>query len=142
VIDPHHNTMAGDVPKRVIWLDRDPVEQMRSHVKIQEQLLGLTTDRQQRRSMLGNLSRDRRAAMAAIGSAPLLVLRFESLLARAWHSSEIIATFLQDAGISVDIDAMAAVVKRRAPECAPDLAIELEYSRVADAAEATVEAHP
>lgn len=137
ILDPHKNLLPvpaypgqGHV---VIWLDRNPTEQAKSQIK-----LALSTgilkdyhvaseDRVKllRRNWRAQLQRDRQACSHALRGATILQVRFESVLLTPRIEAERIARFVGPyLGLDLDIAAMDAVVRRRSPECAGDLAIE------------------
>lgn len=107
---------------RSIWLDRDPVEQARSQIKLialSDPTLAL--DRSAARAMAQSLRRDRRRARAKLRAAgPMLSIRFEQLLTDPSGVARLIASHVARG----DPDEMAAAVLPRGPECQPDMRIE------------------
>lgn len=120
VLDPQRVGLPGDV--RVIWLDRDHRQQAKSHAKFLAAMTGHQYDRAGRRALVGSLVRDTHAAMATIGSRPLVRLRFEEVLQNPLTTAFSLSQFI---GVAMDIDAAARAVKVRSPECAPGLDMEL-----------------
>ena len=121
ILDPHRQRL----PLRcvVIWLDRNPVEQAKSQVKLLT-ACGVAVPTKATALMCQRLRQDRQQALSVIGERPrpLLTVRFESLLSNPITETQRIADF-----ISVPLDRSAAVsqVVARPPTCAPDMAMEL-----------------
>ena len=120
VLDPHRTGLPGNV--RVVWLDRDRQQQAESHAKFLRLLTGVNPPREQRRKLPGALLRDTHAAMALIGSRPLIRLRFEEVLRHPLKAAELLAGFV---GVPMDCGRAAGAVRARGPECAPGLDMEL-----------------
>lgn len=107
---------------RVIFLTRDPSEQARSLAKFTSIMVGLSYSRDQRRALAVQLRDDWRHARSAIGSRPLLVLSFESLLALPLVCARKLAEFV---GGEFDVGAAARQVRPRTPECAAGMDMEI-----------------
>ena len=107
---------------RVIFLTRDPSEQARSLAKFTSIMVGVSYSRDQRRALAVQLRDDWRLARRAIGSRPLLVLSFESLLALPLVCARKLAEFV---GGEFDVGAAARQVRPRTPECAAGMDMEI-----------------
>jgi hypothetical protein len=134
ILDPHRSAptpYAIPPGARVIWLDRDPSDQARSIVKFTRMLMGVNYSRDQRRALVKQLLGDRRKAMLAIGSRPLLVLSFDSLLANPNACARKLAEFVggEFDGGEFDVDAAARQVRPRSPDCAGGMDMELALMR-------------
>jgi hypothetical protein len=123
VIDPHLHAWPREVPRVVVWCDRDPVEQARSQAKFLSILAGATVDRSTVRALASSCRRDRASNLRSFQRAPLLVLRFEDVIARPRREAVRLNQFL---GGGLDPDAMTAAVRPRGAACAPGLALEAE----------------
>lgn len=109
---------------RAIWLARNPVEQAKSQMKFLSILLGLRVNASERKRLVKSLRDDEPKALAALPPTRLF-LRFEEVLAEPLVAARAIASFVGP----LDCEAMAAVVARRAPECAADMSQEFELIR-------------
>lgn len=112
---------------QVIWMDRDQREQAKSHAKFLRTMTGRHVDRSGRRALEASLMRDTHQTMGVIGSVPLVRLRFEDVLADPLKAARLLGEFTEHAGFNAYRAEQA--VKRRSPECAPDLGIELSLTR-------------
>lgn len=121
ILDPQRVGLPGDV--RVIWLDRDHGEQAKSHAKFLRMLMGFHVDRDGRRKLAASMVRDTHAALALIGSRPVMRLRFEEVLTSPRGTALLLGEFARNPGF--DVDAAAAAVHQRSPACAPGLDMEL-----------------
>jgi hypothetical protein len=121
---------------RVLWLDRSPVQQSRSHIKFLTRWVGLRLDEPPARAasrMADSYRRDRARALRLLGKAgPVLVLRYEDVLAAPNRSAQRMRDALWP---DLDVAAAAAVVHWRDGRCRPDLTVEAAYSRAAAAAD-------
>ena len=131
VLDPQspHVTMPTWV-NTVIWIDRNPNEQAKSHVKFTALVAGRQYSRDARRKLPDSIKRDRAAAMAMLaprwGASRLLVLSFEDVLADPVGFSVVIGQFIDG---SFDVVAAQLAVVRRPAGCRPDMAIEFALMR-------------
>lgn len=121
IIDPYLFDWRGAPELKVIWLDRDPVEQAKSQIKFGAWVANLPV--KQTRSLLRqwtrSLRKDRPKCLAlfkALG-CELLSLSFESLVQEPLAAARCLAEFTGAA----PAEAMAAVVRPRGPECYPGL---------------------
>jgi hypothetical protein len=107
------------VPWRFIWSDRDPGEQAKSNVKLMGAVLGEKIPISPLRK---SYVRDRSMVLDRLRSwGEVMTTSFETVLADPTGEARRLAAFLAP----LDVDAMAAVVERRLPRCAPDLSREL-----------------
>ncbi len=123
ILDPHRFEWPERVNAKVIWLDRDTREQAKSQVKLLRSFGGFSIPGQAWRAMERGLKQDRPRCMELFADrgVPVLVLRFEDVLASPDRCAASITEFLD---LRLDVEAMAAVVVRRPPQCAPDMAME------------------
>jgi len=128
VLDPQRVGLPGDV--RVIWLDRDHRQQAKSHAKFLAAMTSHQYDRAGRRTLAASFVRDTHAAMVAIGSRPLIRLRFEEVLSDPLLTACTLAEFI---GVDMNVADAARAVRRRAPACAPGLDMELSLMEGAGA---------
>ena len=121
---------------RFVWLDRDPVEQARSHIKllalVDPDIAARTAQPWAFRDLVASYGRDRPRILGILRSVgPTVVLRYEQVLANPRRAVRHLRALAPD----IDgIDA-AQVVHRRDGRCRPDLATE-------EAAAATAGARP
>lgn len=123
LLDPLRWTVPDADLLRCIWLDRDPVEQAKSAAKLLRAMLptSLFSD-DHTADVAASLWRDRPRALERLAAfGPPLILAFEEILAHPLAMAYTIDAWL---GRDLDVEAMAAVVVERGPECAPDLTIE------------------
>jgi len=113
---------------RFVWLDRNPVEQARSQVKLASafgQLLrpdyvaaAVASYSRERAQLLGRLRRCGR----------VLVLDYERVLADPRRAARSLRSQMWP---SLDVDASAGVVHRRDGRCLPDVSVEERQGRIA-----------
>ncbi|WP_333676804.1 hypothetical protein [Dyella sp.] len=131
VLDPHINIIPDNVPVRVVWLNRRPSEQAVSITKMMVLVAGMPKPNSTRRNrLLDAVIKDTRVTKAALPAGPALYLDFEIILARPLAAAEKLAQFLGDA-FTVNVPAMAAVVRPRQPQCAPDMSMEVSLMQEA-----------
>lgn len=124
-LDPHRVPLPADLPRAVIWLDRDVAEQAKSQIKLLDQMMGISTARNQRRRWVQSLRTDRRRALAMLGDGPRLMLTFEDILQRPTATACRVRDFVRGLGWGApDGEAMAACVLPRSPRCLPGMDIE------------------
>lgn len=131
VLNPHHNPPPKDVPSVAIWLDRNPKDQARSQAKLVHLLAGMPMpDRGHMLRWRKGLTTERADAREALrkNSQIVLSLAFETVLQSPANAAWMLGDALQR-WTALDTKAMAAVVRRRSPVCAPDLAIETALLR-------------
>lgn len=123
-IDPTLATLPPGIKARTIWLERDPIEQARSQMK----LLGLKVSRHQLRALAASIRADAAKARQIVDRlGPVLPMSFERILAAPIIEAARIHGFLG----RLDIAKASAAVIRRAATCAPDLIIEAKLMREA-----------
>jgi hypothetical protein len=127
ILDPQRGRIEPGVPCRAIWLDRDPIQQARSAVKMMREFMGIAVPSPRRtvHAFAAAYKADRPRALASLraaGVARVLALRFEDILATPYEAATIIANLCPESAL--DVAKMAACVLSRRAECAPDMAIE------------------
>ena len=113
VLDPHRYTPPAGEDYRIIWLDRNPVEQARSQLK----MAGAPPTRGNRKGMERLLHRDLRLAqqqLLSIDTAGIVGIKFEDLIERPARVAAEIATKM---GKVLDQPAMVAQVYDRSARC-------------------------
>lgn len=110
---------------RFIWLDRDPIEQAKSHVKFTESILGAPLRDGAVEQFAESYARDRPKVLGLLRRAGgVLVMDYERVLANPRRA----AKDLRKVWPELDVDRAAAVVHERDGRCRPDLAVELAIS--------------
>jgi len=125
LLDPQTYTLPNGISTKAIWCRRDPMEQAKSHAKFLREMMGLPVNREYRATLARSFKEDVILAVRSLRTAGvkhILDLRFEDMIARPRVTAEQIASFLGD----LNVDKMAAVVRPRNPDCAPDMALELQ----------------
>lgn len=114
---------------RFVWLDRDPVEQGRSHLKFvralaaDEDLTGVSVA-----TFAASYSRDRATVIGDYRAAGcVLVMRYERVLMHPGAAARKLAKHIWP---GLDVDAAAAVVHDRDGRCRPDLSVEESAANV------------
>lgn len=130
-------TIPRDLPRigwRIVWLDRDPIEQARSFVKFARGILEIPLPPGSHLLVAATYGRDRPRSIARVAKlGPALTLAYEDVLADPRRAAAELGAHVAD-GRPFDVDAAAAVVHRRDPSCAPDLSVEAAASEAAAAA--------
>lgn len=109
---------------RIVWLDRDPRHQARSHLKMLR-AAGLQQHAGMARDLADSYRRDRPLALAALrGYGPVHEATYEDAVRNPDRFASVLAEFLAP-DLTLDADAAAAAVHRRRPYCAPDLSFEM-----------------
>lgn len=132
-LDPHRRPLRVAIGSRYrcIWLSRDPVEQARSQLKwFSPEMLTVGVDEATR--VLAESLRDESVDALRRLPLPRLMTTFEAIIGRPRASAARIADFLGRPFAPLDVDAMAARVIPRGPECQPDLSIEATLVRLAE----------
>jgi len=137
ILDPQRSEWPKRSGMKVIWLDRNRIEQAKSQIKMVETFGGFTVPRRSQaiKGMAASLIPDREKCMdlfADIG-ADVLPLKFEDILESPRYAACAISSFLCLKLPIEAIDAMVLVVRRRRPECRPDMALEAELVEAANA---------
>jgi hypothetical protein len=139
VLDPHRPDCFADWPNpcdaRVIWMDRNHIQQAKSQIKFMRLVGGFQIPSQAWRRVADSLYPDTALCLKEMAARGVSIERvtFEGLLQYPLETSIRIADFL---GMSLDVDRMAAAVIDRPVKCAPDLAIE-HAAMMADAPSGT-----
>jgi len=112
---------------RFVWLDRDPIQQARSQVKLLRAVAPGIVDGDPTAQFASSYHRDRMPTISAYRDhGEVLVLRYERILldpqAAAW-------TLRDKVWPTLDVDAAARVVHSRSGRCRPDLAVEAALTR-------------
>ena len=111
------------LPFLTIWLDRDPKQQAKSHVKF-NMARGRSDVRRQmnsqswRRFMEGKKARRPVALKVWRRRGPLLCLEYEQIKSKPLLASKAIAEFL---GRDLNVEAMATAVRDKETKCRPDM---------------------
>jgi hypothetical protein len=122
VLEPHQNPVPAEYDARFIFLVRNHREQARSQLKmIRECFPSIAMDRFALDKTERSLRDSQAAMLRSAGARPWMTLRFERLLAEPLASAQEVAAFI---GRPFDVDAAAAVVFPRTPECQPGFDIE------------------
>lgn len=120
VLDPHIFRPPHGPAYKIIWIDRDPLEQAKSMVKFMEVIAGpIPGDRQEAiETLRKSFINDRPKTNGLLHSYTqwIMKLRFESILADPARAARQINEFC---GKALDEKAMARAVLPRAPECLP-----------------------
>jgi len=125
-LDPHRWMPPAGEDYRVIWLDRNPVEQAASQLK----MAGARSSRGNRRAMEHGLHADQRRAhrhLLHIDRAGILGIRFEDLIERP---RRVVDELVAKIGVPLDREAMVAQVVDRSSRCYPGM---LEHLLIASA---------
>lgn len=124
-LDPHRSvvTLKDTAAYRVIWLNRNRMEQAKSHAKFMRLLTGLPATPSDFLQPATKHLQERQKAFAKFRQlrAPILQVWFEDLLRQPRNSAEVIARFC---GLT-DVDAMVRAIRPRSPECATGLEMEM-----------------
>ncbi len=125
-IDPTVSLVPAGTKAITVWLDRDPVEQARSQLK----LMGQRATRRQIRALASSLHRDTgkcHGIVRALG--PCLFTSFERILSSPSAEALRMQQFLGD--MVFDPARAADAVRPRSPACASDLAMEFDLMSAA-----------
>lgn len=102
---------------RTIWLRRNVKEQGKSAAKFLREVGGVPITARTARVLAASYVHDEGSSQRLWQArGPVLVVRFEELLADPRSTSERVAVFL---GIAMDVNAMVAQVRPRGPACLP-----------------------
>lgn len=134
LLDPHETPLPVGTRAVLIWLDRDPDQQARSQAKfVRMTMSGIPMpNRSTLRRWAAGLRGDRAKALARFPGWPRLELKFEAIITGPETTAHQIAGFLCQWWPDLDVERMAAQVRPRPTDCAPDLAIELALSEEAE----------
>ena len=118
ILDPHLAPCKfSNVPRCVIWLDRNHREQAKSFVKFGRIVGGLPFSRRDVGPLAKGLQRDRPLAQRSLGTdqCETLFLTFENIIRTPLLAAEAVGEFLQVD--CFDTDAAASVVRKRTVDC-------------------------
>ena len=119
-----------DARYKAIWLGRDPHEQAASQRKFLRLVAGVETHASDD-AWVRSLRDETQEALRRV-PMPRLITTFEAVIERPRASALMIEDFLGRHFRPLDIDAMAASVIKRGPECQPGMDIEANLSRLAE----------
>ncbi|GAB4071699.1 hypothetical protein KHC28_00190 [Ancylobacter sonchi] len=123
-LDPTVSIAPAGTRAISIWLDRDFTEQAKSQLK----LCSAPTSRRAVRAVAATLRTDSiRARKIVAACGPILPMSFEQILAQPLVEAKRIRDFLGN----FDVVRAAATVRRRGPECLPDMMLEARLLREA-----------
>lgn len=125
LLDPQDYMIPHGISTAAIWCRRDTAEQAKSHAKFLREMTGIQVNREYRSSLARSFKEDISSAIKSLrraGVKRILDLRFEDIIARPRATAEQINMFC---GGNLNVEKMASVVKRRNPDCAPDMSLEL-----------------
>lgn len=106
---------------RFVWIDRNYRQQAKSMVKFAE-MVGLPRYEGDEDALAASYAADRPTTLNLYRAAgKVLVLKYEAVLADPLKAARALHCLVPH----LDVDAAAAVVHRRSPECRPDLTFEL-----------------
>lgn len=107
---------------RFVWMDRDPVQQAKSHAKLGA-LAGLDLGPVQQELFARSYMAERPTMLGQLRAVgPVLVLNYERVLAAPRKAARLLRREIWPA---LDVDAAVGAVHVRDASCAPDLAFEL-----------------
>lgn len=124
VIDPHRCQLPIDHDYKIIWLDRKPIEQAKSQMKLFSTLTSIKTTRKDIIAIAKSYKRDKPICLKLLKKlGPVLSMSFENLILSPIISAEKINSFLGD---ELDYLEMAKVVIGRPVFCMPGMDIEIQ----------------
>lgn len=121
VLDPHRG-WRGQVPARVIWMDRDDTEQAKSQVKFLRLVGGVPIPTGAWKAMRSGLRTDREKCMRSLRPHERKIFSFEAILASPGSAASNLAEWFD----GFDQASAASVVRRRSPKCEPSMRIEAD----------------
>lgn len=117
----------GPVDWRFVWLDRNPIQQAKSAVKLMRGVWKQNTPASAAKRFQDGFVRDREACRAWYARrGDVLDLRYEDVLRDPTGAAKQLADHV---GAPFDVVAAAGVVHDRTPKCRPDLAFEFAEVR-------------
>lgn len=124
ILDPHLTSyrFIPQIPRLVIWLDRDTKQQAKSIIKFGRAVQGLPFNNSDWKALAAGLKRDRTHAHEALGMGQCssLILTFENMIGWPMESAARMASFLAP-HLKLDVQRAASAVISRQPECLPYL---------------------
>ncbi len=131
---PAHEPLDQMIGCRIFWLERNLTEQVKSYVKFSEAGLithvGVVPQRvrypaRKKKELRSAFELDRPDSLERLRCAgDVVVMRYEDALAVPQQFAQAVAEVLPE-WPDFDVDAAAAVIHRRSPDCRPDLTYEL-----------------
>lgn len=134
VLDPQEGRLPPGLPYRAIWCRRDFREQARSQVKLLRMVMGVPAGREEARRFERSYASDLPKAINSLRSAGIrrfMDVRFEDTLASPQRIARELAVWCELPAEAAP--KMAAAVRRRSPECAPGMDMELSLMEAGDA---------
>lgn len=126
---PYKYKLGTDIDALVIWLDRDPVQQSRSHRKylegVTEKLYAGFPEDEILNAYRNEFKASKTRSLNALKGHPRLGMTFEELVQTPIPAASRISRFVARYGWALDVGAMAATVAPRSASCLPDLSFEL-----------------
>lgn len=129
LLDPGETAqvLAGPTRQwRFVWLDRNPLEQAKSHIKfltVMAPLTGIRPNSQAAERLAAGYAQDRPAILGALRRVgPVLVLDYERVLAQPRKTAKLLK---REVWPLLHVESAAAVVHKRDGACRPDLATEV-----------------
>lgn len=122
LLDLHHFTPPSGLPYVFIFLLRDPKEQAKSIKKFMKELGLAEVANVPTKKIAASVRTDvRRSLEICRALGPVFLLRFESLIDKPENAARRLAARLAQWGVSADVGAMAAQVRKRSSKCLPYL---------------------
>ena len=119
ILEPQYSKWPADMPRRVIWLDRDYVEQARSTCRF----IGVPETRHAVRALAVSFRQDMYKCISQLKDWPMIRIHFEDLVANPKAIADRIKTLI-DGSWSFDTDKAAMTIIRRGPEAQKTLWVE------------------
>lgn len=118
LLEPLYYTPPSCLDYRVVWLNRDSMEQAKSAAKLHRVASGMTMTNADIKRLARSIDRDRPKSLKVWHSvgADVFKVDFAELLLSPMAVASRVATHI---GTTLDVDAMASCVVRRRPECLP-----------------------
>ena len=125
-VDPIQTPVTRSWPAQTLWLDRDPVEQAKSQIKLAVACgVNCRGDEKTVAQVAATLTRKREEALRRAGwHGPVTVLSFELLLSDPARAAGIMAEAFEEFGV-LDRDRAIQAVRQRDAQCAAGLELDL-----------------
>jgi hypothetical protein len=116
LLDPHKNRPVSSFEFRFIWMNRDPIEQAKSQLKLLNVFGEMNVgSRHEIRAMASLNRRDLKDALGVCKLfGPTMAINFEDVLTHPEPIARSVSLFLDR---ELDVKAMAAQVVQRSPKC-------------------------
>ena len=111
ILDPHYSRWPIELPRRVIWLDRDKEEQAKSTCRF----IGVPEARHTVRALAADFQKDTRKCISLLNGWPIIRIDFADLVANPASIAERIRGFIRN-GWDFDAQKASAAIIRRGPE--------------------------